>query len=92
MGISVDRQSSSLQVRGAYADRGASVSSWLPIGSAKGGADFELAQRSEAHIVCFCQSFMIEVYRSLRERTDLPAGAIVAMGRAAVESSPWVRC
>jgi len=49
---------------------------WLPIGGAKGGADFDPKGRSEDEIMRFCQSLMTELYRHLGEQTDVPAGDI----------------
>lgn len=49
---------------------------WLPIGGAKGGADFDPKGRSEDEVMRFCQSFMTELYRHLGEQTDVPAGDI----------------
>jgi glutamate dehydrogenase (NADP+) len=49
---------------------------WLPIGGAKGGADFEPKGRSDDEIMRFCQSFMTELFRHLGEQTDVPAGDI----------------
>ncbi|TQM72541.1 NADP-specific glutamate dehydrogenase [Thermopolyspora flexuosa] len=46
----------------------------LPIGGAKGGADFDPKGKSEREIMRFCQSFMTELYRHLGEHTDVPAG------------------
>jgi glutamate dehydrogenase (NADP+) len=48
----------------------------MPIGGAKGGADFDPKGRSEGEIMRFCQSFMTEMYRHLGEHTDVPAGDI----------------
>ncbi|HEY8520123.1 MAG TPA: NADP-specific glutamate dehydrogenase [Gammaproteobacteria bacterium] len=48
----------------------------MPIGGAKGGADFDPKGRSEAEVMRFCQSFMTELYRHLGEFTDVPAGDI----------------
>ena len=48
----------------------------MPIGGAKGGADFDPKGRSDAEIMRFCQSFMTELYRHLGEYTDVPAGDI----------------
>ena len=48
----------------------------LPIGGAKGGADFDPKGRSDDEIMRFCQSFMTELYRHLGEHTDVPAGDI----------------
>lgn len=48
----------------------------LPIGGAKGGADFDPRGRSEAEVMRFCQSFATELHRHLGEHTDVPAGDI----------------
>jgi glutamate dehydrogenase (NADP+) len=48
----------------------------MPIGGAKGGADFDPKGRSDSEIMRFCQSFMTELYRHLGEYTDVPAGDI----------------
>ena len=48
----------------------------MPIGGAKGGADFDPKGRSDGEIMRFCQSFMTELYRHLGEFTDVPAGDI----------------
>jgi glutamate dehydrogenase (NADP+) len=48
----------------------------MPIGGAKGGADFDPKGRSEDEVMRFCQSFMTELYRHLGEYTDVPAGDI----------------
>ena len=48
----------------------------LPLGGAKGGADFDPRGRSDDEIMRFCQSFMTEMYRHLGEHTDIPAGDI----------------
>ncbi len=49
---------------------------WLPIGGAKGGADFDPKGRTDDEIMRFCQSFMTELFRHLGEQTDVPAGDI----------------
>jgi glutamate dehydrogenase (NADP+) len=46
----------------------------LPIGGAKGGADFDPKGRTDGEVMRFCQSFMTELYRHLGEFTDVPAG------------------
>jgi glutamate dehydrogenase (NADP+) len=46
----------------------------MPIGGAKGGADFDPKGRSDDEVMRFCQSFMTELYRFLGEYTDVPAG------------------
>ena len=48
----------------------------MPIGGGKGGSDFDPKGRSDDEIMRFCQSFMTELYRSLGEYTDVPAGDI----------------
>ncbi|MCZ7533787.1 MAG: NADP-specific glutamate dehydrogenase [Acidimicrobiia bacterium] len=48
----------------------------LPIGGAKGGADFDPKGRSANEVMRFCQSFMLELYRHIGEYTDIPAGDI----------------
>ncbi len=53
----------------------------LPIGGAKGGADFDPKGKSDAEIMRFCQSFMTELYRYLGEYTDVPAGDVGVGGR-----------
>jgi len=53
----------------------------LPIGGAKGGADFDPKDRSDAEIMRFCQSFMTELHRYLGEYTDVPAGDVGVGGR-----------
>ncbi|MGY3748724.1 NADP-specific glutamate dehydrogenase [Vagococcus acidifermentans] len=46
----------------------------LPLGAAKGGADFDPAGKSDGEIMRFCQSFMTELYRYIGPDTDVPAG------------------
>jgi glutamate dehydrogenase (NADP+) len=53
----------------------------MPIGGAKGGADFDPKGRSDSEVMRFCQSFMTELYRHLGEYTDVPAGDIGVGGR-----------
>jgi glutamate dehydrogenase (NADP+) len=48
----------------------------MPLGGAKGGADFDPKDRSDSEVMRFCQSFMTELYRHLGEYTDVPAGDI----------------
>ncbi len=48
----------------------------MPIGGAKGGADFDPRGRSDREIMRFCQSFMTELHRHLGEYVDVPAGDI----------------
>ncbi len=48
----------------------------LPLGGAKGGADFDPEGKSDKEIMAFCQSFMNELYRHIGSTTDVPAGDI----------------
>ena len=48
----------------------------LPIGSGKGGSDFDPKNKSENEIMRFCQSFMTELQRHIGPNTDIPAGDI----------------
>jgi glutamate dehydrogenase (NADP+) len=53
----------------------------LPLGGAKGGADFDPHGRSEGEVRRFCQAFMTELYRHIGQFTDVPAGDIGVGGR-----------
>jgi len=46
----------------------------LPIGSGKGGSDFDPTGRSDAEIMRFCQSFMTALHRFIGPDVDVPAG------------------
>lgn len=48
----------------------------LPMGGAKGGADFDPKGKSDAEVMRFCQALMSELYRHLGPNTDVPAGDI----------------
>ncbi len=48
----------------------------LPMGGAKGGADFDPQGKSDAEVMRFCQSFMSELYRHIGADIDVPAGDI----------------
>lgn len=48
----------------------------LPIGGAKGGANFNPKGRSDREIMRFCQAFMCELQRHIGPYTDVPAGDI----------------
>ncbi len=48
----------------------------LPMGGAKGGADFDPKGKSDREIMRFCQSFMTELYKYIGSDTDVPAGDI----------------
>ena len=53
----------------------------LPMGGAKGGADFDPKGKSDAEVMRFCQSFMTELHRHIGEYRDVPAGDIGVGGR-----------
>lgn len=53
----------------------------LPMGGAKGGADFDPHGRSDNEVLHFCQSFMTELWRHIGADTDVPAGDIGVGGR-----------
>lgn len=48
----------------------------LPLGGAKGGADFDPRGRSEAEIMRFCQALMRELGRYIGPDRDVPAGDV----------------
>ncbi|MCA9234390.1 MAG: NADP-specific glutamate dehydrogenase [Planctomycetales bacterium] len=48
----------------------------LPMGGAKGGANFNPKGKSDHEVMRFCQSMMTELYRHIGEDTDIPAGDI----------------
>ena len=48
----------------------------LPIGGAKGGADFDPKGKSDAEVMRFCQSFMTELSKYIGPDLDVPAGDI----------------
>ncbi len=48
----------------------------LPMGGAKGGANFNPKGKSNREVMRFCQSMMIELHRHIGEDTDVPAGDI----------------
>jgi glutamate dehydrogenase (NADP+) len=53
----------------------------LPMGGAKGGSDFNPRGKSDAEVMRFCQSFMLELWRHIGPNTDVPAGDIGVGGR-----------
>jgi glutamate dehydrogenase (NADP+) len=53
----------------------------LPIGGAKGGADFDPTGKSDREIMRFCQSFMQALYRYIGPDVDVPAGDMGVGGR-----------
>ena len=48
----------------------------LPMGGAKGGANFNPHGKSEGEVMRFCQAFMSELFRHIGAYTDIPAGDI----------------
>ena len=48
----------------------------LPMGGAKGGADFSLKGKTNGEVMRFCQAFMLELWRHIGPDTDIPAGDI----------------
>jgi glutamate dehydrogenase (NADP+) len=48
----------------------------LPMGGAKGGSDFSPKGKSDAEVMRFCQSMMLELHRHIGEDVDVPAGDI----------------
>jgi glutamate dehydrogenase (NADP+) len=48
----------------------------LPMGGAKGGADFNPKGRSDDEVMRFCQSFMTALFRFIGKDVDIPAGDI----------------
>ncbi|MBL7906704.1 MAG: NADP-specific glutamate dehydrogenase [Bacteroidales bacterium] len=53
----------------------------LPMGGGKGGSDFDPKGKSNAEIMRFCQSFMLELWKLIGPETDVPAGDIGVGGR-----------
>lgn len=53
----------------------------LPMGGGKGGSDFDPKGKSDAEVMRFCQSFMLELWRLIGPETDVPAGDIGVGGR-----------
>lgn len=48
----------------------------LPLGGAKGGADFDPHDKTDGEIMRFCQSFITELSKYINENEDIPAGDI----------------
>jgi glutamate dehydrogenase/leucine dehydrogenase len=48
----------------------------LPLGGAKGGANFNPKGKSDREVMRFCQSFMTELHKYIGPDTDIPAGDI----------------
>ena len=55
----------------------------LPMGGAKGGANFDPKGKSDREIMAFCQSFISELYKYIGKDIDVPAGDIGVGGREA---------
>ena len=53
----------------------------LPMGGAKGGADFDPKGKSEGEVMRFCQAFATELWRHIGADTDVLAGDIGVGGR-----------
>lgn len=53
----------------------------LPMGGAKGGANFSPRGKSDPEVMRFCHSLMIELHRHIGEDVDVPAGDIGVGGR-----------
>lgn len=53
----------------------------LPMGGAKGGADFDPKGKTDTEVLKFCQSFMTELFRHIGPYIDIPAGDIGVGGR-----------
>ncbi len=48
----------------------------LPMGGAKGGANFDPKGKSDMEVMRFCQAFMTELFRHIGKDCDVPAGDI----------------
>jgi len=53
----------------------------LPMGGGKGGSDFNPKGKSDAEIMKFCHSFMLELWNYIGPEMDVPAGDIGVGGR-----------
>ena len=53
----------------------------LPMGGGNGGSDFDPKGKSDAEVMRFCQSFMMELWRHIGHDCDVPAGDIGVGGR-----------
>jgi glutamate dehydrogenase (NADP+) len=45
----------------------------LPMGGGKGGSDFDPKGKTDAEVMRFCQSFMMELWRHIGSNLDVPA-------------------
>ena len=48
----------------------------LPLGAAKGGADFNPRGKSDREVLRFCKSFMLALFKHIGPNLDVPAGDI----------------
>lgn len=48
----------------------------LPMGGGKGGSNFDPHGKSDREVMRFCHKLMMELFRHIGERTDVPAGDI----------------
>mmetsp|Transcript_21224 Transcript_21224/g.36359 ORF Transcript_21224/g.36359 Transcript_21224/m.36359 type:complete len:445 (+) Transcript_21224:66-1400(+) len=53
----------------------------LPLGSGKGGSDFDPKGKSDNEVMRFCQAFMTELAKHIGPNVDVPAGDIGVGGR-----------
>lgn len=53
----------------------------LPLGGAKGGADFDPKGKSDMEVMRFCQSFMTELYRHIGSTMDVVSSGLGVGGR-----------
>ena len=53
----------------------------LPMGGAKGGANFNPKEKSDGEVMRFCQALMTELHNYIGPDTDVPAGDIGVGGR-----------
>ncbi|MGM0666541.1 MAG: NADP-specific glutamate dehydrogenase [Bacteroidota bacterium] len=53
----------------------------LPMGGGKGGSDFNPKGKSDAEIMKFCHSYMLELWNYIGPEMDVPAGDIGVGGR-----------
>lgn len=53
----------------------------LPLGGAKGGADFDPKGKSDMEVMRFCQSFMAELFRHIGPTVDVATSGLGVSGR-----------
>ena len=61
----------------------------LPMGGGKGGADFNPKGKSDAEVMRFCQSFMMELWRHIGHDCDVPAGDILSLIHISEPTRPY---